>query len=377
MSVWEIICLVLACSYALLLLIYYVGWQLIPLRKNKGRVEPTIRFSILIPARNEASVILACLDSIALQEYPKHLFEVIVINDRSSDNTAALVQAYINQNPHLPLRLMEAESVGISGKKACITAAVAQAQYEFICLTDADCTRGKYWLGAINESVQTKDTQLIYAPVYFSAGNLFEKSQTLEFMGLMGIGAAAIQLKNPNMCSAANLIFKKSVFTEIDGYAGNESLASGDDEFLLHKIFKYYPNQVYFLKDARAVVETSPNGSLEELTQQRRRWVSKSTKYENRYITAILVGAYFYNFSMFWNVVVGFFVPGLWQIAMVQMGIKMFAEGLLIHAVLRFFKQSKLILLLPFVEPFHVLYVLIIGIWANVQTFTWKERNLS
>jgi hypothetical protein len=61
---------------------------------------------------------------------------------------------------------------------------------------------------------------------------------------------------------------------------------------------------------------------------------------------------------------------------MAQIVLKMFAEGMLIYAVLRFFKQAKLIGLLPIVEPFHIVYVLIIGIWANVQTFTWKERSL-
>jgi cellulose synthase/poly-beta-1,6-N-acetylglucosamine synthase-like glycosyltransferase len=275
-----------------------------------------------------------------------------------------------------PIKLLQAELLKIKGKKACITAAVEQAQFDFICLTDADCTRGKEWLKAINALIQKKATQMIYGPVFFSANNLFEQSQTLEFMGLVGIGAAAIQLKNPNMCSAANLIFKKSAFYEIGGYAGNENIASGDDEFLLHKIFKLYPNEVFFMKDYRAIVETSPNGSMEELAQQRRRWVSKSTKYDNRYITAILVGAYFFNFSMFWNALAGFFMPGLWLIFGLQIGLKILAEGLLIFAVLRFFKQSKLILLLPWVEPFHILYVLIIGIWANIQTFTWKERKL-
>lgn len=376
MSVWGIVCLLLALAYASLILIYFVAWVFIPTNKKPFRFEPNQRFSILIPARNEAHTIIACLNAITQQNYPRDCYEVLVINDCSTDETAVLVQTYMQENTLFPVKLLQAESLQISGKKACITAAVNQAQFDFICLTDADCTRGKDWLRAINELVQTKATQMVYGPVFFSADNLFEQSQTLEFMGLVGIGAAAIQLKNPNMCSAANLIFKKSAFYEIGGYAGNEKVASGDDEFLLHKIFKFYPNEVFFLKDRRAIVQTSPNGSMEELAQQRRRWVSKSTKYENRYITAILVGAYFYNLSMFWNALAGSFIPGLWQIFAIQMGLKILAEGLLIYAVLRFFKQSKLILLLPLVEPFHVLYVLIIGIWANIQTFTWKERNL-
>lgn len=376
MSNWLIVCLLMSVAYAMLILIYYVAWLFIPKRKKNHRLEPKHGYTILVPARNEAANIEACLQSILLQQYPIALIELIVIDDNSTDQTATLVQGIVQDNPHFTIRLLQAEKLKISGKKACITAAIKEATFNYICLTDADCTRETYWLKAIDESVQTKPTQMVYAPVFFSSGNLFEQSQALEFMGLVGIGAAAIQLKNPNMCSAANLIFRKEAFLTIGGYAGNEDLASGDDEFLLHKMFKFYPNEVYFLKDDRAIVKTSPNGSLHELTQQRRRWVSKSTKYENRYITAILVGAYLYNFSIFWNFVAGFFIADLWPIFMAQIVLKMFAEGMLIYAVLRFFKQAKLIGLLPIVEPFHIVYVLIIGIWANVQTFTWKERSL-
>jgi hypothetical protein len=179
------------------------------------------------------------------------------------------------------------------------------------------------------------------------------------------------------MCSAANLIFEKDAFLAVGGYKGNEHIASGDDEYLLHKIFKAYPHGISFLKDTRAIVKTSPNATVDELAQQRRRWVSKSTKYENRYITAILVGAYFYNISMPLNLILGFWNPSFWFILCIQFGLKMLAEGLMLGVVLKFFKETKLLLLLPLVQPFHIFYVIVIGIWANVQTYTWKERELS
>ena len=56
-----------------------------------------------------------------------------------------------------------------------------------------------------------------------------------------------------------------------------------------------------FLYNNKAIVQTSPNGTLQQLAQQRKRWVSKSTKYENRYITLILAMAYFFNVSILVN----------------------------------------------------------------------------
>jgi hypothetical protein len=211
---------------------------------------------------------------------------------------------------------------------------------------------------------------MVYAPVEFKAGNLFEKIQSMEFAGLVGIGGAAIRLKNPNMCSAANLLFEKSIFDEVEGYTGYDGIASGDDEFLMHKIFKRYPDGVHFLRNEKAIVYTSANTSLQQLADQRRRWVSKSTKYENRYITAILIAAYLFNLS----VIVNLFVNtafGLWQLLA-----KTLTEGLFLYSVLRFFKRQNYLLFLPLAELFHILYVLIIGIWANMGTYTWKGRNV-
>ncbi len=376
MSIWEISCYILAIGYACLILFYYMGWLLIPKQNASVLFEPKIGFSILVPARNEEVSILNCLASIINQNYPSALFEIIVINDHSTDKTAKIVEEIIASNATINIRLIDAELAGFSGKKNAITAGISIANFDLIVLTDADCTRGNLWLSSLNNFVQHTSVKMIYAPVFFHASTVFEKFQSLEFAGLVGIGGAAIQLKNPNMCSAANLVFTKDAFNEVGGYLNNEHIASGDDEFLLHKIFKKYPDEVYFLKDERAIVYTSPNGSMEQLTQQRRRWVSKSTKYEERYITAILVGAYFFNLSMLLNVIISIFYEGFWQVGLTQLLIKMFAEGLILGSILHFFKRKQLLLLMPLVQPFHILYVIIIGIWANVNTYTWKEREL-
>jgi cellulose synthase/poly-beta-1,6-N-acetylglucosamine synthase-like glycosyltransferase len=255
-------------------------------------------------------------------------------------------------------------------KKAAITTGISHASYEYIILTDADCEREQYWLRTINSFMVSSKAKFVYAPVLFKANTLFEKIQSLEFAGLVAIGGAAIELKNPNMCSAANLIFEKNVFNEVGGYYGNEEIATGDDEYLLHKVSKVYPNEVRFLKNREAIVTTSANQSLSALTDQRRRWVSKSAKYENRYITAILIAAYLFNASIVYHLI--FNLP----IGLSLLSIKALTEGLFLYSVLSFFKRKQYILLLPLAEPFHILYVLIIGIWANLGTYNWKGRKV-
>jgi len=364
--------LVLLAFYLLLIGIYWMGWRAInPFVNNTSSYVN--KFSVLIPARNEEHVIVNCLQSIINQNYDKTCFEIIVINDYSTDNTQRVVSEFIHNNQGCSVKLINMVDDGQQRKlkKAAISFAIEQALHPYIILTDADCTRGLNWLTTINNFIDENCSKLIYAPVEFKANNIFEKLQSLEFAGLVGIGASAIQLKNPNMCSAANLIFEKTVFNEVGGYKGNDGIASGDDEFLLHKVFKRYPDNIHFLKHIDAVVTTTANASIQQLADQRKRWVSKSTKYENRYITAVMVGAYLFNFLVALQLIINI------KFGLILLLAKATIEGLFLFDVMRFFKRQKYLLFLPLAEPFHILYVLIIGIWGNLGSYNWKDRKLN
>lgn len=366
-----IISCLLTFFYVLLIMAYFISWLRIPYFTPEDS-HPQRRFSILVPARNEEHSIETCLKDIIAQQYPAALFEIIVINDHSTDNTSQVVQSVINSHPQhrITLLQMHDDEKQRQLKKAAITFGISKAAYEYIILTDADCERRQYWLSSINSFIGSTNAAMVYAPVLFKANTLFEKIQSLEFAGLVAIGGAAIEMKNPNMCSAANLIFEKKIFTAVGGYAGNEGIASGDDEFLLHKVSKAYPDRVRFLKNREAIVTTSANQSLAELAGQRKRWVSKSAKYENRYITAILVAAYLFNAGIVFHLI---FNP---LIGLSLLGIKAITEGIFLYTVLKFFQRKQYILFLPLAEPFHILYVLIIGIWANTGTYNWKGRQV-
>lgn len=372
MDWFTFICYALLAGYVLLILIYLIGWLLIPeFVTSKEIKEGNYRYTILVPARNEEDVIRKCLKDLSEQHYPSEMMEVIVIDDHSTDTTAQAVEEFVAAS-HRTFRLlsMQDDPALRKQKKAAITHGIEEASFEYIILTDADCERGNNWLSTIDRFMKVNQSKMIYAPVEFKANTLFEKIQSLEFAGLVGIGASAIRLKNPNMCSAANLIFEKHVFEDVEGYKGYDGIASGDDEFLMHKVFKRFPDKVHFLKHLDAIVKTSANTSLEQLTDQRRRWVSKSTKYENRYITLILVGAYVFNAC----IVIGFFVDV--QTALIMMAIKTLTEGIFLFSVMKFFRKKSYLLVLPLAEFFHILYVLIIGIWANTGTYHWKGRNV-
>lgn len=364
-----IVSLLLTGFYVTLIIAYYITWLRIPYYKT----QPTRQlefYSILIPSRNEALTITECLQDIVNQNYPASHFEIIVINDDSTDHTETVVTDFITQHPSYSISLLNTKNINQSGKKAAITYAVSQAKGKYLLLTDADCKRGNVWLSTIHNFMVTRPSKMVYAPVVFNAKTLFEKIQSLEFAGLVAIGGAAIELNNPNMCSGSNLVVEKDAFIAVEGYKGSEEIATGDDEYLLHKICKRFPYEVHFLKNNAATVYTRANNTLAELASQRKRWVSASTKYENIYITAILIAAYLFNALILVQLVVNPIV------GLSMLMLKAIVEGLFLYSVLSFFNRKSYILLLPLAEPFHILYVLFIGIWGNMGTYNWKDRRV-
>ncbi len=272
-SSFHIVAFVLAAIY----------WRKIAFEKTGG--EYITRFSILIPVRNEAGRVELLLQDISRQSYPLSQFEVIVIDDHSEDDTCASVKSL--EVPYLLkiLQLPEEQS----GKKRALTCGVHEAEHEVIITTDGDCRVKPDWIAAYASYYQNHDPKMVAGPVKMEGGSFFEGLQQLEFATLIGFGASALKSGNPSMCNGANLSYTKAVFLEVGGYTGNESIPSGDDEFLLQKVFRKYPHQVGFLKNSNAIVSTSAKPTFSSFINQRVRWTGKWKYHESWFVKVLAV----------------------------------------------------------------------------------------
>src|SRR5690606_9368629 len=121
-----------------------------------------------------------------------------------------------------------------SDLKYAITKAIELASGEIIVTTDADCRMGANWIRTIMAYFDKHDSYLVSSPVAYSEEkSRFERLQTLEFLYLIGLGAAGIGNGNPTTCNGANLAYRRDVFFEMGGFKGSDNLASGDDELFL------------------------------------------------------------------------------------------------------------------------------------------------
>ena len=282
----------LALAYAALLTVYRRAWLALAEWQLPAGFEPKTLITVLVPERNEAGSIEACLQSILDGSYPPNLLEIIVLDDFSDDFTDRIAsdkfkvesgKLKVEDGKFLVARVIRladqlpATARSYSNKKKAIELGIAQAKGEIIVTTDADCVAPKDWLLLIAHAFENAKIKMICAPVAFHREkNLLQRFQSLDFLGLMGITGAGAQLGWHHMANGANLAYRKEVFEAVKGYAGNEHLASGDDMFLVQKVAARWPGSVAFLKSHEATVFTEAAPNFPSFWNQRLRWGTKN-----------------------------------------------------------------------------------------------------
>lgn len=339
---------------------------------------PKTSVSVIIPARNEAENIHDCLSDFLLQDYPFDLFEIIIADDHSTDNTGELAKKFMSQNPALHIRMLEMKNTGKGKlfKKQAITESIDMATGEFILTTDADCRRGPQWISSMVYGYESNAAEMVSAPVVFSnEKSALEKVQSLEFLGLIAIGAAAIKNNKPFLCNGANLGFGKAVFMNAGGYSGAGNIPTGDDTQLLLKIASHGKGNIYFMKSSESTVCTMPQKTINELLNQRKRWASKIPVQMNSFTIGIALTAYFLHAGLILSAIMMIYRGGLYGV-MIPLAIKMIPEFILLLSVSKFFNKSRLLYLFLPAQIIYPLYISVVGVLSLSGSYNWKDRKV-
>lgn len=370
----SIICAFLTLFYVGLLLFFSRGWVRLPKFKRIEKSYKT-KVSIIIAARNEEQNIASTIDDILRQSYPKEHYELIIVDDHSTDKTAEIVKSYQSESVRL-IQLNEPDVLN-SYKKKAITEAIKNSSGELIVTTDADCSMGPKWLETVINCYEQNHFKMISSPVsYFREKNEFEEMQTLEFLFLIGLGASGIGNKMPTTCNGANLAYQREAFLEVGGFQGIDNLASGDDELLLHKMTFKYPNAIGFCKSEDAIVYTEAKENLQEFISQRKRWASKSTRYKDKRIVFVAVSIWLFNVSFLFNFVSVFFEAYALKVFLFQYLVKMLVEVFFLSKITSFNKRIELLKYIPILSLIHPLYIVYIGLAGNSGKYKWKGRTV-
>ncbi|MEL7530564.1 MAG: glycosyltransferase [Bacteroidota bacterium] len=368
--------LTLLCLAFYLAFVLRAGWHFARIERSAQRQTPKPYISVVIPARNEAANLLDCLQSVLQQDYPQEYFEVILINDHSTDNTASIARSLQGAYPQLSVWDLPSGQRN-AYKKAALSYAIERAQGEIILQTDADCIVSPQWLSTIAAYFDA-DTMLVSGPVQLTYQNhSLQRLQSLESMGLVVLGAGSLVAGTPNMANGANLAYRKKAFLAVGGFQDVDGVASGDDEFLLHKIHQAFPTQLKFAKAKEAIVQTPSQPHWQALKAQRLRWVSKARSYQNRWVNVVQLLSYlgFWSFPLL--LLYGFWQPLSWGIFLLAFVSKSLIDFYLMRQAAAFFHNLPLLRSLFLLECLYIPYVLWIGLAGNlVSRYEWKGRSV-
>lgn len=347
-------------------------------------VEAKTSFSILIPFRNEAENLPALLKSIAGLQYPKHLFEIILVDDASEDASVSVIKKILDTNlstdksTRTDIIITDNVRKSNSPKKDAITSAIQIAKYNWIVTTDADCILPKFWLDTLDSFIQKQEPNFIVSPVtYSNVTSFLDRFQLLDFLSLQGATIGGFGINKPFLCNGANLAYKKDFFKAVQGFQGNTNIASGDDIFLLEKALKQDAKKVHYLKCEHTIVTTEAEKTTRTLISQRVRWASKSANYKNSFAKVVGCIVLLMNASLITALTLS--ITGLFnfKVLLYLFLIKCSIDFLLLFKTLRFYNQESFLssyLFSCLLYPFFSVYVVIVSVFSN---YKWKGRAFS
>jgi cellulose synthase/poly-beta-1,6-N-acetylglucosamine synthase-like glycosyltransferase len=365
-------------GYTAILIGYAYGWRRAIVNAgcdSKNSIEE-IFISVIVPARNEEQNIRTCLESLLAQQYPAHLFEIIVVDDGSTDDTAGIVLHIAEK--HSGVKLLKLDGAFINAhKKNAIQLGISQAAGTLIACTDADCTHHPEWLMTFSGCFANPKTQFVAAPVsYHTTPTLLSVFQTLDFMTLQGITAASVTMNWHSMCNGANIAYRKHAFEKVGGFKGIDNLPTGDDMMLMHKMAKTFPGGTRYLCKKEAMVHTNPEGSWAGFFQQRIRWASKAAYYDEKRIFGVLLLVYFFNFWLLGLTILGIWMPIALKLLAASLILKIIMELIFLVPVSAFYKNKKWLWFFPFFQPLHVVYTILAGWFGRFTRYQWKGRTI-
>ncbi len=365
---------ILLIHYSYFLLSILIGLR--KLKPSQPNQIPKEFVSIIIPFRNESENIISNIKSIIKQNFPKENYEVIYVDDNSTDNSFRILNEFPKPKNVKVLSLPK-DYTPNAHKKRAIRYGIENSTGEIIITTDADCFYSENWLSSMLNNIDD-ETGFISGPVEFlDDDSMFSKLQKLEFAGLVITGAGLIGIGKPTICNAANIAYRKNTYEEVNGFYDQMDLSSGDDELLMQKIAKDTKYKVKFSLLAESIVKTKASKNLNEFYHQRKRWASKGLFYKNIRLIITLILIYLFYLGLviqpFLILLFSFSFAFTFGLSLV---IKLALEYLILLKGRNILFTQLSLKPFIFAEFLQVPYIIIAGFSGLFGNLEWKERKI-
>ncbi|WP_405211160.1 glycosyltransferase [Dokdonia sp. Asnod2-E02] len=339
----------------------------------------TTTFTVIVPFRNEEAHLTNLLQSLAEVDYPQNSWEIILVNDASTDNSLEVINKCISQYALTNIDVIDNVRTSASPKKDALQTAIHTSKHQWIVTTDADCTVPVNWLNTLDAIIQQQSPLMVIMPVAIASTvkpSFLTAYEQLDFLSLMGATAGSFYMGSPFLCNGANLAYEKEAFTAVQGFANNNHIASGDDHFLLEKFQEKFKNRISYLRSPDAIVTTQPQEQWNIFIAQRTRWAAKSSAYTFWFskLMGILVLAV--NLLSVVGVLYYAFAKAETQsIILMGLVIKLVVDVILIASEASFYNRKRYLKWYPVVMVCYPFISTYIALRSLTTEYQWKGRN--
>ncbi len=300
----------------ILVQLFFYGFVFGQLSKHKTQSSSAtnIPISVIICAKNEAENLQTFLPSIIAQEYPK--FEIVLINDDSSDKTLEVMEGFKSQNSNFKIVDVKNIEAFWGNKKYALTLGIKAATHNHLLFTDADCQPlSKYWIREMSSQFSPSKTIVLgygaYIKIKKSFLNKLIRFETfltaVQYMSYAKLG-------QPYMGVGRNLAYTKTTFFEARGFMYHMNIRSGDDDLFVNQIADANNTSICISKDSFTV--STPKKDYKSWIRQKQRHVSTARHYKSKHksalalfyvsqISFLILGIVLLSFQFHWEIVLG------------------------------------------------------------------------
>ncbi|MBD2769319.1 glycosyltransferase [Hymenobacter sp. BT664] len=337
-----------------------------PRAKQRGPVRMgRPRVSILVAARNEEACIERCLRALAAQNYPASRLEILIADDGSTDNTAAVVRAFIADKPQFRLLSVQHRLGGIKGKTNALAHLCRAARGDYFLFTDADMAVAPDWTATMLAAA-TPGVGIVTG-ITTAAGSLFGRLQGLDWLFGLNLIRLLADQGLPSTTIGNNMLVTRAAYTDVGGFEGMAFRTNEDLQLFRHVRAKGWGFRNLCSPEVLGISEPQP--TVAALLEQRKRWMKGATGLP-WYLTGLfgMYGAFYA--VLFW--------PGLLPldlIVAIYSG-KVLLQSLFLHLTLRQVGRRERLGVLLLYEP----YLCVMSLSVLAYTFwpspvEWKQRS--
>lgn len=338
-----------------------------------GQNLPTV--SVIIAARNEERNLPRLLQHLQQLDYPQEKLEICIVDDRSSDNSVALLQAAKERMPYLKVLHVRDQIKDFAPKKRALDMAIRATHGEIILLTDADCSPPPTWIHATLACYKEESAGVIgYSPYRFDKPmpKFLQKMLSLEFFSVAAVAAASAGLGTPATAAGCNLSYRRRTYQRAKGFDGIRHWISGDDDLFILKVAEQKIGTWSYGLSPEAFVPAAAPSTWRAFWNQRIRYAGKGAHYALPFVM-LLVAVYLFNVLL--AVSLPALLAGFTAFAFASLLawlVKSIFEWRFLNKVAKIYRNRDLLKYYLPTALLHPFYIVLFGFMGTFSKFTWR-----